>query len=269
MPVVASGSAVIYLTIVYFITRPLAMAMREAGVLDRAETAVDLSHWSTIMNNTVRGIAMIDWYVEGVSYGNCNCAYGCPCQFEALPTYGNCRGLEVLRIDKGAFGDVELAGLRIAMFYAWPGPIFEGKGELQAVIDEAADADQRNALETILHGGETEEAATHWWVFRAMSDTVHPTLFKPIEFDVDIEARTARAVIPGVLDSTGSPIRPPHSDGEHRVRIDLPNGIEFEFAEIGSGTSTTGTESAVKLDLKDSYGQFNELRHSGTGVVHA
>ena len=67
---------------------------------------------------------------------------------------------------------------------------------------------ERKALETILHGEDTEEAATHWWVFRAMSDTVHPTLFKPIDYEVDLDARVARAVIPGVLESSGRPIRP-------------------------------------------------------------
>lgn len=212
-------------------------------------------------------MATTDWYVEGISYGNCNCAYGCPCQFEALPTHGNCRGFEVLRIDQGHYGGLDLSGLKIAMLYAWPGPIFEGKGELQAIIEERADARQRRALETILHGEDTEEAATHWWVFRAMSDTIHPTLFKPIEYEVDLEARRARAVIPGVLESSGRPIRPPHSDAEHRVQIHIPNGIEFETAEIGSATSTTGKESAIKLDLADSYGQFNVLRHSGRGIV--
>lgn len=212
---------------------------------------------------------MIDWYVEGISFGNCNCAYGCPCQFEALPTTGNCRGFEVMRIDKGHFADVALAGLKYAVLYAWPGPIFEGKGELQVIIDVSADKKQRDALATILHGGETEEAATHWWVFRAMSDRVHETLFKSIAYQVDLEARTARASIPGVLESTGRPIRPPHSEGEHRARIQIPNGIEFEVAEMGSATTTTGRDSAISLKLTDSYGQFNVLRHSGRGVAKA
>lgn len=211
---------------------------------------------------------MIDWYVEGVSFGNCNCAYGCPCQFEALPTHGHCRGYEVLQIEKGHFGDTDLGGLRIAVFYAWPGPIFEGKGELQIVIDERADAAQREALEAVLRGRETKEAATHWWVFSTMSDTIHPTLFKPIDVNVDIDARHASVNIPGVLESKGRPIRPPHSDDEHRVRIDIPNGIEFEVAEIGSASSRTGPELAISLDLSDTYGQFNRLRHAGTGVVH-
>lgn len=28
-------------------------------------------------------MAQVDWYVEGVEITNCNCDYGCPCQFEA------------------------------------------------------------------------------------------------------------------------------------------------------------------------------------------
>lgn len=212
-------------------------------------------------------MATTDWYVEGISYGNCNCAYGCPCQFEALPTHGSCRGFEVLHIDKGHYGGLDLSGLRVGMLYAWPGPIFEGKGELQAIVDVRADARQRQALERVLHGEDTEEAATHWWVFRAMSDKVHPTLFEPIELEVDLEARSARALIPGVLESTGRPIKPPHGDAEHRVQIHIPDGIEFETAEIGSATTATGAGSAIRLDLTDSYGQFNVLRHSGRGVV--
>ena len=210
---------------------------------------------------------MIDWYVEGPSFGNCNCDWCCPCQFESLPTHGSCRGFEVFRVDRGHFGDIRLDGLKAAVIYAWPGPIFEGKGELQAIIDERADAKQRTALARILHGEDTDEAATHWWVFRAMSDTVHPTLFRAIDYEVDLEARTARAVIHGVLESTGRPIKAPHSDTEHRVRIHIPNGIEFETAEIGSATSATGAESAIQLNLSDSYGQFNWLRHSGRGIV--
>ena len=210
-------------------------------------------------------MANVDWYIEGLVFGNCNCDYGCPCQFEALPTHGNCRGFEVLRIDRGHFGEVKLDGLKVAVLYAWPGPIFEGNGALQAIVDERADAGQRDALTKVLHGEETDEAATHWWVYRAMSSTLHETLFKPIDFDVNIEARTARVAIPGVLESTGRPIRAPHGGDEHRVRIDIPNGIEFELAEIGS--ATTKATGAIALDLRDSYGQFNILRHSASGVV--
>jgi hypothetical protein len=198
-------------------------------------------------------MAHTDWYIEGKSFGNCNCVYGCPCQFEDIPTDGHCNGVEVLHIDKGNFGGVDLAGLRTAMLYAWPGPVFEGNA-------------QRAALKTVLHGGETDEAATHWWVFHAMSSTVHETLYKPIDCEIDIEARTARVSIPGILTSSGRPIRAPHSGGaEHRVRIDIPGGIEFDFAEVGS--ASTKATGAIKLDLNDSYGQWHTMRHAPSGVV--
>jgi hypothetical protein len=209
---------------------------------------------------------MIDWYVEAISFGNCNCDWACPCQFESLPTHGNCRGFEALEIERGHFGDVRLEGLRVVLLYAWPGAIFEGNGEAQVIIDERANAEQRKALETVLHGGETEEGKTHWWVFRAMSSKVHETLYKPIDLEIDIKARKGRVSVPGVLEAVGQPIKSPATGGEHRVRIDIPNGIEFELAEIGMASSKSG--GPIVLDLKDSYGQFNIIRHSGTGVVH-
>ena len=213
-------------------------------------------------------MSAVEWYVEGIEFGSCNCDYGCPCQFESRrPTHGHCRGFEVVRIDQGRFGDVPLGGLCAALIYAWPGPVYEGNGEMQAIIDERADPAQRQALATILHGGETQDAATHWWVYHAMSSTVHEPIFKPIEFEVDVDKRRARVVIPGILESSGCPIRSPATGDEHRVRIDIPGGIEFELAEIGS--ATTKASGAIALDLDDTYGQFNVLRHSGTGVVSA
>jgi hypothetical protein len=206
---------------------------------------------------------MIDWRIEGPSYGSCNCDYGCPCQFESKPTLGACRGFEAAEISRGHFGGVRLEGLRFVLLYAWPGPVYEGKGEMQAVVDDRASDEQRRALLTVLTGGETAEAATHWWVFRAMSDTLHEPLFLPIEFAIDIDARAAMVEVPGLLSSRAEPIRSPVDGNPHRVRIDLPNGIEFDVAEIGSGTSSG--EGRIRLDLKDTYAQFNFLRHTGKG----
>jgi hypothetical protein len=210
-------------------------------------------------------MSSVDWQIEGIEFSNCNCDYSCPCQFEARPTHGNCRGFEVVRIDRGHFGEVALAGLNVAIVYAWPGAIYEGNGELQAIIDERATTEQRKTLQTVLYGGETEEAKTHWWVYHAMSKTVHEPLFKPIDFEINLEARTARVTIPNWLEARALPIKSPATGQEHRVRIDIPGGIEFEVAEIGSGTTTS--TGIIPLDLKDTYGQFNIIRHSGTGIM--
>jgi hypothetical protein len=209
---------------------------------------------------------MIDWNIEAVSFSNCNCDYGCPCQFERRPSQGNCQGIEIGRIERGHFGSVALDGLCYGLLYAWPGAVYEGNGTLQIIIDKRADEEQRKALATVLCGGETEEAKTHWWVFHAMSTTVHDPIFAPIDFEVDIEKRTARVSIAGLLESTGRPIMSPATGEPQRVRIDIPNGIEFEIAEIGS--ASTKATGLIALDLNDSYGQFNIVRHSGKGVVH-
>lgn len=211
-------------------------------------------------------MAHVDWYVEGPSYGNCNCGYSCPCQFEEDPTQGDCRGFEVMEITKGHFADVDLTGVKMGVVYAWPGPIYEGNGEMQVIIDESASKEQRRALETVLTGGETDDEATHWWVFRAMCPTLHDTIYAPIEMDADMEARRAKVRIGDVLTSEGRPIKPPHSDGEHRVRIDMPNGIEFSIAEVGNASTRSST--AIKLNLKDSYGQWHFMKHGPSGVAH-
>ena len=87
-----------------------------------------------------------------------------------------------------------------------------------------------------------------------MSSTAYDPIFKPIEYEVDLPARTARVHIPDILESTAQPIISPATGQPHRVRIDIPNGIEFEQAEIGS--ASTKVTGAIAFELKDSYGQF-------------
>ena len=208
---------------------------------------------------------MIEWSIKGREFANCNCAYGCPCQFNALPTHGTCRAAVVYQITEGRFGDVDLSGVRTAGVYAWPGPVHGGNGKMQLIVDESASAAQRDALLKIMQGQETEPMSTMWSVYTAMCATVLEPLFKPIELEIDVENRTGRAVVPGVLEMKGEPIRNPVTGEIHRVRIDLPHGFEYEIAEIGSGTTKATGE--IMLDLENSYGQFAELHLSNSGVV--
>jgi hypothetical protein len=209
-------------------------------------------------------MARVDWYIEGVGSAPVTATMAVLASSSPVQPRATAAALRSC-IDRGHFGTPQLAKVCAALLYAWPGLIYEGNGEIQAIIDERASAEQRIALETGVYGGETDEGQTHWWVYRAMSSTLHPPIFKPIEFEVKIEARTARVMIPGILESTGRPIRSPATGAEHRVRIDIPDGIEFEIAEIGS--ATTRTLASIALDLNDTYGQFNVLRHSGHGIV--
>jgi hypothetical protein len=208
---------------------------------------------------------MIDWTIKARELANCNCAYGCPCQFNALPTDGTCKGAICFQFTEGHFGDVDLGGLRAVSRFKFPGPVHEGNGTMQIIVDEDADEAQRNALLTIMQGQETEPMATMWAVYTAMCSTILDPLFKPIELEIDVEKRSGRISVPGVLELTAEPIRNPVTGDVHRARIDLPHGFEYEIAEIGSGSmKATGD---MEVELEDSYAQFAELHLSNSGVV--
>ena len=69
----------------------------------------------------------------------------------------------------------------------------------------------------------------------------------------------------GVFDATGEPIRNPVTGAEHRVRIDLPNGFEYELAEIGSGTGRS--QGNIALNLDGTYAQFARLHLNNHGLI--
>jgi len=206
-----------------------------------------------------------EWMIRGVEFTNCNCNWGCPCQFNAPTTHGHCEAVSTGRIDEGHFNDVRLDGLRWTLLLAWPGEIAEGNGRQQAILDARADADQREALRKIVHGESTAPGATHFFVFNSTMSQVLDPLTAPIEFEVDVDARTARVRIPDLVESSGSPIVDPNSGQEFRARIDLPNGFEYSIAE--TGTATSRVRAGIELDLANSYGQWNVLHMNQDGVI--
>lgn len=208
----------------------------------------------------------VKWTIKARQFTNCNCAYGCPCQFNALPTHGHCQAVIGFEIDQGHHGDTTLDGLKVAGIFKWPGPIHEGKGEAAVVIDERATEAQRQSLLRILTGQDTEPGATIFQVFSATFDKLYDPIFAPIDFAMDIDARTARLVVPGVAEGRGEPIVNPVTGAEHRVRIDMIGGFEYTVAEMGRGW--TKTSSPIQLNLADSYGQFTHLNLCQSGIVH-
>ena len=208
----------------------------------------------------------LKWTIKGHEFINCNCAYGCPCQFNAPPTHGFCEAVGGFQIDQGFHGDTKLDGLRFVALFRWPGPIHEGKGEVAVIIDERATPQQREALLRIVTGQDTEPGATIFQVFSATFEKLHPPLFLPIDFKVDVEGRKARLAVPGVTEGRGEPIVNPITGREHRARIDIVGGFEYEQAEVGRGW--TKSTQPIRIKLADTYGQFAHLHLSQSGIVH-
>lgn len=209
-------------------------------------------------------MADIDWVLKGPHFQNCNCDFGCPCQFAALPTDGTCKGVVAWRIDEGHFGDVRLDGLVGVCTYAWENPIHEGGGSMQAIIDERADDAQRAALASVLHGEGAEQGSTMLWIYHAMCETVHEPIVKPINLTIDAEARTGTLSVPGVLETTVESLKNIATGAEHRAQIALPAGKEFLLAEVASGT--TRATGAVPLDFTDSHAHFADSTMTSHGI---
>jgi hypothetical protein len=206
------------------------------------------------------------WTLHGREFANCNCAYGCPCQFNALPTHGHCWATIGIQIDQGFHGEVPLDGLRVAGIFRFPGPIHLGNGEAQAIIDKRASEAQRTALLRIMSGQDTKPGATMFNVFAAMLSKTYPPVFTDIDFDVDIGKRRSRLKVAGYIEQRGEPILNPVTGEEFRGRIDLPNGFEYTLAEMGRGW--TKASGPIAYELADSYGQFCELHLCQDGVIH-
>lgn len=208
---------------------------------------------------------MTSWEIQGSELVNCNCAYGCPCQFNALPTKGFCEAMGAIAIDKGHYGDVGLDGLKIGFVFRWPGPIHEGKGKCQAIVDVKASASQREALLKIMSGQDTEPFATMFAVFATTLEKAFDPIFTKIEYAVDVDARRGKVRAEDVFELDGEPIRNPVTGNEHRARIDLPHGFEYELAEMGSASSRS--RGNLAFELKNSYAQFARLHLNNKGPV--
>lgn len=212
---------------------------------------------------------MIDWEIRGEELVNCNCNFGCPCQFGVLPTDGTCEAAVVYKIHKGHYGDTSLDGLTAAAIYKWPGAIHEGNGHMQLIIDEKADADQRAALEAIMTGSDTEEMATMWFVFGAMSPNKLETIYAPVALDINIEDRLGKGGAEGIFEINAEPIPNIVTGEPHRIGIRLPHGFEFGFAEMAKGHTTS---MGGELDLHKNNGthaHMASLHLTGQGRVAA
>jgi hypothetical protein len=211
-------------------------------------------------------MAFTEWMIRGPEIASCNCAYGCPCQFNALPTDGTCRAAVGMQIEKGNYGTVKLDGLRWAATAAWPGAIHEGHGEILPIVDERATPEQREALLKIMSGQDTDPGATFFQVFISMCDKVHDPMFKPISFAVDMKSCEGHLNVPGVVDVKTEAIRNPVTKKPHHARVSIRDGFEYAEAEYASGTNSS--KGPIVLETKGRHAHLAMLHLTGHGVVH-
>jgi len=199
------------------------------------------------------------WGMIADETGTCNCAWGCPCQFNALPTHGRCEALVAVRIREGHYGSTKLDGVTFASAYWWPGAVHEGNGIVQLAIDERATADQRTAILNIASG---KEGCSFFEIFASVVSTVLEPLYVPIELSSDRDTRIAQLRVPGMGEFRIEPIRNPVTGEEHRAIIKLPNGFEYKEAEMGNCVENYATLGDKVISNTNSYAQFAPVNWS-------
>lgn len=205
-----------------------------------------------------------DWRLRGDWIKNCNCAFGCPCDFNARPTHGKCQGLLGMRIEEGHFGDIKLDGLSFFVVVDFPGPLHEGNGIVQAIIDERASEKQRGALFGILSGQNSAEG-TIFHIFTLIVSKMLDPIFAPISVDFDMEGRKARVSIPGVLETETQPIRNPVTGAEHRIQVLMPEGFEHRKAEVAS--ARIDSKGGIKFSVAEGHSSLAKVEQTPTGVA--
>jgi len=209
-------------------------------------------------------MATSDWRLEGEWMKNCSCAFGCPCDFNALPTEGYCKGMVGMRITKGHFEKTKLDGVIFAVTVDFPGALHEGNGQMQPIIDERATAEQREALFNIMSGKFSAEG-TLFHIFSLIVTKIHDPLFVPITFSFDKDGRVARLLAKGVLETEVEPIKNPVTGAPHRIQVVMPEGFEHRAAEVASANiRSTG---ALKFDTQGTHSSLATVVQTPEGVA--
>ncbi|MHC4052233.1 DUF1326 domain-containing protein [Bradyrhizobium sp. 25ACV] len=209
-------------------------------------------------------MAASDWRLEGEWMKNCSCAFGCPCDFNARPTQGYCKGLVAMRVTKGHFEGTRLDGLCFAITVDFPGPLHEGNGTIQPIIDERATAEQRQALFDIFSGKHSAEG-TLFQIVSMIVTKIHDPVFAPFEFSFDKEGRVAKLVARGVLETDVEPIKNPVTGDPHRIQVVMPEGFEHRAAEVASANiRSTG---AIPFETQGTHSSLANVVQTPEGVA--
>src|SRR6266542_1108129 len=189
------------------------------------------------------------WNLKGTVVQACNCDFGCPCSFNAPPTYGHCEGGYAWQVDEGRVGDTDLAGLSFAFYAAWPGAVHQGNGEAIFLIDGRANEAQRQAIRTLLSG----TVGGPWAIFSATFSKVHDPQYVPFEFSPQEHHTTLRAG--DTLRLELEPMKNAKTGADVHPGVVLPEGLVFKQASLTASKVFT-VDDGVSYDHSGKYAAF-------------
>lgn len=172
------------------------------------------------------GVSPKQWNLKGTVLIACNCDWGCPCNFNALPTKGHCEGGWTWHVQHGAVDDTTLDDLTFSIFVKWPGAIHHGNGEGIMFVDDRASLRQREAIGALATG----QFGGPWGILAWTWPTLHGP--KAVPYDLTIDGIHSRLKVgdSAVLEST--PIKNPVTGAESHPAMVLPEGLIVKQADL-------------------------------------
>jgi hypothetical protein len=171
----------------------------------------------------------VKWSIEADYLQACNCDYGCPCEFEAPPTYGTCEGLGAWRINRGKYGDLALDGLCFGFAAKWPKALHLGNGTACLFFDVRADAKQREALMMIASG--QAGGIPFEILVTTLSKVLEPQY---VQFDFVMNGKNSRVKMGDGVVASMEPIRNPVTGQPEGIRVEHETGFVFKGADCVS-----------------------------------
>jgi hypothetical protein len=185
----------------------------------------------------------------------CNCDYGCPCNYNARPTTGDCEGGWMWIVDKGEHDGVKLDGLALCVFADWPGAIHEGDGVAVAYIDERGDDEQRAALTKLVRG----EEGGPWGIFINTYTLDGP---HAAAINVELAKHKSTLSIPGVVELAMAPIANSVTGAEVHPGTVLPEGLVFKEGYYATSTVYT-VRNGVAFDHSGKNTEYAPFAYTG------
>ena len=214
------------------------------------------------------------WKMHAYFLDACNCDWGCPCQFNANPTHGNCEGISGYHIVSGSYGnndDVKLNGLNMALIASWPGPIHEGHGKASYYIDYRVDEKQFEALSNIITG---KAGGRPFAVYASTIEEFQKPKKASVKFQTkDIRSRVAvfgaeirargkrtreQSTKDTIAEAWLEPIRNPVTGKVHRAIIEIPEGFESSRMDQASIKKLIANDGYLNFRYEGTYGSFSE-----------
>ena len=181
------------------------------------------------------------WNLKVEQLVSCNCNWGCPCSFNAPPTFGKCEGALAYRVVQGTYGGVALDGLKWVLLVSWPAAIHLGNGRGLVFLDERAKGAKREALEAVVTSKKGPLSAY-------MNSLTKPPEVRSAKIEFKFAGKKSVFGARNAVRAEFEPMRNPVTGAEHMFTGKLPTGLFTKSEEFYSTKSFRADTDGFKFD---------------------